>query len=97
MTINQIRHLCGDMMIYLEAAKESIPDSALSNYTAAKEIIVHLHREPRDAVECSGSLYKILEGLLEVAVYFDLDCEIPLSLCLKFANHIYEGVREMEL
>lgn len=96
MTTNQIKHLCGDMMIYLQAAKESLPDSALSNYQAATEIIVHLYEEPGDAAECSNSLYKILEGLLELAVYFDLDCEMTLSLCLKFANRIYEGVREME-
>lgn len=96
MTMNHIRHICGDMMIYLQAAKESLPESAMSNYNAAAEIIVHLYEKPGDAVECSSSLYKILEGLLELAVYFDLDCEITLSLCLKFANRLYDGVREME-
>lgn len=96
MTTNQIKHLCGDMMIYLQAAKEFLPETALSNYNAATEIIVHLYEEPGDAVECSESLYKILEGLLELSVYFDLECEMTLSLCLKFASRLYEGVREME-
>lgn len=96
MTTKQIKRLCGDMMIYLQAAKEHIPYSAISNYNAATEIIVHIYEEPGDAVECSGSLYNILEGLLELAVYFDLECEMTLSLCLKFANRLYEGVREME-
>ena len=96
MTTNQIKMLCGDIMIYLDkAVEEGLPENSKANMDAAKEIVSFIYDNPPQATECSESLYKIISGLHELCFYYELSAETPLDLAKRFTSRLYDDVREM--
>ena len=96
MTTEQIKHLCGDIMIYLDkAVEEGLPENSKASIDAAKEIVTFIYENPPQVTECSESLYKIIAGLHELAFYYELSSETPLDLAKRFTLRLYDEVREM--
>lgn len=96
MSTEAIKHLCGDIMIYLDTAvEEGLPDNSKANMDAAKELVTYIYENPAQATECSESLYKIVSGLHELCIYFELSAETPLGLAKRFTSRLYDDVREM--
>lgn len=103
MTTNQIKILCDDIIIYLGRAKSSLgldcynyPFRGGTGIDAAIEIVQHIMENPGEATECSESLCKIISGLKELSIYFELtEAETALDLAYRFASRLYDEVREM--
>lgn len=103
MTDAQIKMLCDDIIIYLGRAKSGLeidpynyPFKGGTGIDAAVEITEHIRLNPGEATECSESLCKIISGLKEIAIYFELaDAETALDLAYRFASRLYDDVREM--
>ena len=103
MTDAQIKMLCDDIIIYLGRAKSSLgldcynyPFRGGTGIDASIEIAQHIRENSGEATECSESLCKIISGLKEIAIYFELaDAETALDLAYRFASRLYDDVREM--
>jgi hypothetical protein len=95
MTTEQIRKLCGDILMYVEMGSRDMPNSAQANVYAIREITGHIYEKPADVVECSEPLYKIISGLYEVAKYYCSDGVNNYKCALDFASRLYDDVREM--
>lgn len=102
MTDVQIKMLCDDISIYLNRARtdqgdiERYPFRRSDGIDAAIEIAQHIRLNPGEVTECSESLCKIISGLKEIAIYFELaDAETALDLAYRFASRLYDDVREM--
>ena len=102
MTTTQIKMLCDDILIYLNRARdedtdiECYPFRRTGGIDAAIEIVDYIRLYPKQAPENTESLYKIITGLKEVAIYFELtEAETALDLAQRFASRLYDDVREM--
>lgn len=103
MTTDQIKMLCDDIIIYLGAARceiamdtENYPFRGKTGIDAAIEISQHIRENPGEATECSESLCKIISGIKEISIYFELtDVEMSLDIAYRFASRLYDEVREM--
>lgn len=101
MTTAKIKALCDDINIYLNRARvnmkiECYPFRRTGGIDAAIEITEYIRLYPMQATENIESLYKIISGLKEVAIYFELtEAETALDLAQRFASRLYDDVREM--
>lgn len=102
MTTAKIKALCDDINIYLNRARgehediECYPFRRTGGIDAAIEITEYIRLYPMQATENIESLYKIISGLKEVAIYFELtEAETALDLAQRFASMLYDDVREM--
>lgn len=102
MTTAQIKMLCDDIVIYLGRAKSAAKDAgcyyfrSFKGLDAAIEIAQHIRLTPGEATEYSESLCKIISGLKEISIYYELtDAETALDLADRFASRLYDDVREM--
>lgn len=95
MTTEQIKHLCGDILLYVEMGSRDMPPSAKANADAIRDIAAHIYEKPVDVVEWSEPLYKIISGLYEMAKYYDSDGVNNYKCALDFAFRLYDDVREM--
>lgn len=102
MTTAQIKMLCDDIILYLGRARmsaediECYPFRRSGGIDAAIEITEHIRINPEETTECSESLCKIISGLKEIAIYYELaGAETALDLAYRFASRLYDDVREM--
>lgn len=95
MTTEQIKKLCGDILMYVEMGSRDMPTSADANAAAIRDIATHIYEKPVDAVEWSEPLYKIISGLYEMAKYYYSDGVNNYKCALDFASRLYDDVREM--
>lgn len=95
MNTEQIKKLCGDILMYVEMGSRDMTTSAEANTQAIRDIAVHIYEKPIDVVEWSEPLYKIISGLYEMAKYYDSDGVNNYKCALDFASRLYDDVREM--
>lgn len=95
MTNEMIKKLCGDMLIYIDKSAESLPSSADLSVTAIRDTIITIYENPAKTLEWSESLFKMIDGLYEMAkcyIYYD---ESGLFTARGFASRLYDELREM--
>lgn len=95
MTNEQIKKLCGDILIYIDKSAEYLPASSVLNVRAIRETIVLIYGDPASALEWAESLYKMIDGLYEAAKHFVYYDESGLFSARNFASRLYDELREM--
>lgn len=95
MTTEQIKQLCGDILLYVYMGSRDMPPSAKANADAILDIATHIYEKPVDVVEWSEPLYKIISGLYEMVKYYNIDGVNNYKCALDFASRLYDELREM--
>ena len=95
MTTEQIKILCGDILMYVEMGSRDLPMSADANASAIRDITAHIYEKPVDALEWSEPLFKMIDGLYEMSKYYQSDGENNFSTAREFASRLYDELREM--
>ena len=95
MTTEQIKILCGDILLYIDMGSRDMPPSADANAAAIRDITAHIYEKPVDALEWSEPLFKMIDGLYEMSKYYQSDGENNFSTARDFASRLYDELREM--